>query len=200
MPAPPRLRPAPGLSGAPKGPPTHQSPEPVFLQPELLEEDVVVLPKRRSLWPLTIVVLITGLALVIAVAAATASGPSVQNSAPMAPFEPAVQTPVARPQSPVADPSRVTRPTQSIEAPTPAPSFPQAAPAVTPPAPSAEATRGTLELPPWTKGHRIYLNGHVVGEGPGPLQVRCGPHLVRLGSAGRELSVAVPCGGEMRVR
>jgi hypothetical protein len=72
-------------------------------------------------------------------------------------------------------------------------------PAVTTPTPNAESTTGTVELAPWTKGHRIYLDGHVIGEGPGPLRVSCGPHVIRLGSAGRELSALVPCGGVVRV-
>jgi hypothetical protein len=56
-----------------------------------------------------------------------------------------------------------------------------------------------VELPAWTKGHRIYVDDHVAGEGPEPLRVRCGPHTIRLGSAGRELSAVVPCGGVVRV-
>jgi hypothetical protein len=220
MPAPPRPRPTPGLSGAPPGPPpaapnahvpvsglqtltttsTPQSPEPLLLHPEFVEEDVPLLPKRRSLWPLTLVVLITGLVLVVAVAATTASGPSVQNSAPMPPFEPVATTAAARPPSPTADPSQIPKPAESSESPAPARSLSPAAPAVTAPAPSGDSTTGTLDLPAWTKGHRIYLDGRVVGEGPGPLRVRCGPHLIRLGSTGRELSTVVPCGGEMRVR
>jgi hypothetical protein len=58
---------------------------------------------------------------------------------------------------------------------------------------------GTVRLPAWTKGRRVYVDGRVVGEGPEPLQVRCGTHLLRLGSAGKEQSVVVPCGSAVRV-
>jgi hypothetical protein len=164
-----------------------QSPEPQFLPPaELLEEDVPVSPRGRSLWPLAVVVLITGLALAIAVAATTASSRSTQNAASMTSSEPSAPIPIASAPPPVADPGAVT-------------TLGAAPPAATTLSRSADATTGTVELPAWTKGHRIYVDDHVAGEGPEPLRVRCGPHTIRLGSAGRELSAVVPCGGVVRV-
>jgi hypothetical protein len=73
-----------------------------------------------------------------------------------------------------------------------------APPGAPPPAPSA-AKAGLLLLPPRSAGHRIFVDGRVVGEGPRPYQVPCGARRVRVGSAGVERVVAVPCGGSVQV-
>jgi serine/threonine-protein kinase len=53
---------------------------------------------------------------------------------------------------------------------------------------------GELQPPPSAAGHRIYVDGRVVGEGTAPLRVKCAQHSVRIGSAGRTQYVDVPCG------
>jgi hypothetical protein len=58
---------------------------------------------------------------------------------------------------------------------------------------------GTVLLPAWTRGRRVFVDSHVVGEGPEPLRLRCGQHTLRLGSAGEEQTVTVPCGGAVHV-
>ncbi|GAC1542096.1 MAG: hypothetical protein NVS3B10_06560 [Polyangiales bacterium] len=45
-------------------------------------------------------------------------------------------------------------------------------------------------------GHRVFVDGRVVGEGPGPLEVPCGRHAVKVGSGGKTQSLDLPCGGE----
>jgi hypothetical protein len=42
-------------------------------------------------------------------------------------------------------------------------------------------------------GHRIFVDGVVVGETPGQVLVTCGSHVVKLGSAGREQTIDFPC-------
>lgn len=55
-------------------------------------------------------------------------------------------------------------------------------------------TTGVLRTPRAHK-HRIYVDGHVVGEGGRNLTVPCGTRRVKVGSAGVERSIAIPCGG-----
>lgn len=81
---------------------------------------------------------------------------------------------------------------------------PAAASAVAP----TSAPTSTSALPPRSgrlvtarseKGHRVFVDGRVVGSGGAPLVVRCGKHEVRVGSRGRRRTVEVPCGGDLTV-
>jgi hypothetical protein len=47
--------------------------------------------------------------------------------------------------------------------------------------------------------HRIFVDNVTVGETPQSVLVKCGSHTVRIGSAGKERSVDLPCGGEISV-
>lgn len=60
-----------------------------------------------------------------------------------------------------------------------------------------DATKGALALPLAAAGHRVYIDGRVVGSPPSEIRVSCGPHLVRVGSLGRDRQVVVPCGGDV---
>jgi eukaryotic-like serine/threonine-protein kinase len=104
---------------------------------------------------------------------------------------------VARPRATPDKPIAVTpaAPPAATAMPPPSATAPPSAP---PPAPSA-AKAGLLLLPPRSAGHRIFVDGRVVGEGPRPYQVPCGARRVRVGSAGVERVVAVPCGGSVQV-
>jgi len=44
-------------------------------------------------------------------------------------------------------------------------------------------------------GHRVYVDGRVLGEGPGPLLAPCGSHEVKVGSQGTAKTLDLPCGG-----
>jgi predicted acylesterase/phospholipase RssA len=63
---------------------------------------------------------------------------------------------------------------------------------------SIPPTKGLVETPQ-SKGHRIYVDGLVVGETPTPVLVNCGQHVVQVGTAGKEQSIDVPCGGAVTV-
>jgi hypothetical protein len=65
--------------------------------------------------------------------------------------------------------------------------------------PAVAADRGELRFPPFAAGHRIFVDGHVVGDGADPAVVRCGPHDVRIGSAGTLQHLDVPCGSALTV-
>ncbi len=52
---------------------------------------------------------------------------------------------------------------------------------------------------PTVKGHRLYVDGKLIGDSNGPVTVDCGTRIVKLGTAGVTKSVAVPCGGEISV-
>jgi serine/threonine-protein kinase len=72
------------------------------------------------------------------------------------------------------------------------------------PAPSedlpAPASSGSLVTPALEVSHRVYVDGHVVGESGQTFRVSCGSRLVRIGSAGRDQHVLVPCGGDIAVQ
>jgi serine/threonine-protein kinase len=87
--------------------------------------------------------------------------------------------------------------TPSREEPASAPSEPPSAEATAPEEPPIPPDVGQLELPPAAAGHRIFVDGRTVSEGVAPVRVRCGPHEVRIGSAGRLQQVEVPCGASL---
>jgi hypothetical protein len=65
--------------------------------------------------------------------------------------------------------------------------------------PVVSTTRGVLVFNPAAKGHRVYVDGAVAGEANGPIEVKCGPRAIRVGSQGNLQAVVVPCGGEILV-
>jgi hypothetical protein len=67
-------------------------------------------------------------------------------------------------------------------------------------APPVPASSGTLISPAAGVSHRVYVDGRVVGESGQTFLVRCGEHVVRIGSAGRDQHVLVPCGGEISIQ
>ena len=48
-------------------------------------------------------------------------------------------------------------------------------------------------------GRRIYVDERVLGQTPESVTVKCGAHIVRLGSAGKPQKIDVPCGGAIVV-
>ena len=54
-----------------------------------------------------------------------------------------------------------------------------------------------LLLPRSSLGHRIFVDGRVVGSGPEPVTVKCGRHSIKIGSAGKARTKDLPCGGEL---
>jgi hypothetical protein len=69
------------------------------------------------------------------------------------------------------------------------------APAPSPAAPAA--TTGTLRIDPTAEGQRVFVDGVALSATAALL--RCGPHDVAIGSAGRTRTIEVPCGGEVTV-
>ena len=51
----------------------------------------------------------------------------------------------------------------------------------------------------WSTGHRLFVDGLVVGQTPAQVLVTCGTHVIKVGSAGREQSLDVPCGATLTV-
>lgn len=106
----------------------------------------------------------------------------------------------------ITPPSSATPPVSVAAVPPPAP-----APAPAPdPEPAVTASaKVTLSKPPKTMGtvrvkrsgwgHRVFIDGQVAGQGGKDITWQCGPHRVKVGSAGRESSVDIPCGGTVEV-
>ena len=129
---------------------------------------------------------------------------SEHTSAAVAPTE----KPVAPAQSIAVPPANAAAST-NMSAPigTTAPDVePNATASATPPqmagaADGAAVSRtGTIVTGSAAEHHRVYVAGRVVGEGEGTFEVPCGRHVVRVGSAGHDQSVVVPCGGSVDVR
>jgi hypothetical protein len=116
------------------------------------------------------------------------------NALPKSSATPSVaprETPSAAPSVPV--PTAVPIVPIPPEAPTPTPT------ASTPPAPAAGEGEGTISTPPDAAGHRVFVDGRYAGVSPGPIKVRCGQHVVKVGSGGTPRAVDVPCGGDALV-
>jgi hypothetical protein len=65
------------------------------------------------------------------------------------------------------------------------------------PTTSRTSSQALVLLPRSSKGHRIYVDGRVVGSGPEPVTVKCGRHSIKIGSAGKPRIKELPCGGEI---
>ncbi|HTQ41589.1 MAG TPA: protein kinase [Polyangiaceae bacterium] len=87
----------------------------------------------------------------------------------------------------------------SVEAPPQEPAVPSVDPAPSEGLP-APASSGDLVCPAGGVSHRVYVDGRVVGESGQTFRMRCGQHVVRIGSAGRDQHVLVPCGGEIEIQ
>jgi len=61
------------------------------------------------------------------------------------------------------------------------------------------ALTGLLRTPESARGHRVFVDGRVRGGAGDPIRLPCGPHEVRVGSAGRKQQIRLPCGGEIDV-
>ena len=62
------------------------------------------------------------------------------------------------------------------------------------------AAWGTVLLPPRASGHRIFVDGRrFKTDGSAPLHLRCGAHVVQIGSAGTADPIELPCGGEVQL-
>ncbi len=62
---------------------------------------------------------------------------------------------------------------------------------------NVEPNMTLVTLPRSAKGHRIFVDGRVVGNGAGPLKVACGTRKIRIGSGGKLQVRELPCGGEL---
>ena len=62
-------------------------------------------------------------------------------------------------------------------------------------------TTGTVLLPPRAAGHRIFVDGRRArSEGEAPLRLRCGAHVIQIGSGGEPETIDVPCRGEVHLQ
>ncbi len=66
--------------------------------------------------------------------------------------------------------------------------------------PIVPSTRGTLTFSTQAHGHRVYVDGVVLGESDGLIDVRCGKHAIKVGSHGDTVDVDVPCGSAILVK
>jgi hypothetical protein len=86
-------------------------------------------------------------------------------------------------------------PTATTAAPTPTPTPTPTATAK----PSIPESMGEITTTGAPGGHRIFVDGRVMGETPGTVRVPCGAHTVKIGSGGKAQTVDVPCGAQVQV-
>jgi len=77
-----------------------------------------------------------------------------------------------------------------------------APPAHVPPAsldlrPPIEPDMTYVTFPASAEGDRVYVDGQVLETGAAPAKIKCGPHTIKIGSAGKPRSVNLPCGDEL---
>jgi len=128
----------------------------------------------------------------VASAAPSATPPADSAAAPVASAAPSTEPAVVASAPPPASAAPSAAPVPAVASAAPA-AAPSAAPA-TPATPEA-ADQGEIDLPASAAGHRVFVDDKVAGEGTVPIHVHCGSHVVRIGSAGKERKVDVPCGG-----
>jgi eukaryotic-like serine/threonine-protein kinase len=129
----------------------------------------------------------------------TGTGAATAGDKPSASPKPAATPSQAAAPPSVANPAASSPATQAAPAPVPVPvPDPTARPAGSDPAAAAAGT-GTILTKASAAGHRIFVDDRVVGNSPDPVDVRCGPHNVRIGSAGTPRDVEIPCGGSIVV-
>lgn len=119
-----------------------------------------------------------------------------------APHPPIPTTPTLLRPSPATPTTTTTPTTATTPTPTPTPA-PMPMPTSTAPtadepdASTASSTTGTLRSKAF--GHRVFVDGRLAGEAGKDMTVACGAHKVKVGSAGAERAVVVPCGGRLDV-
>jgi hypothetical protein len=63
------------------------------------------------------------------------------------------------------------------------------------------AEMGTVLLPPRAAGHRIFVDGRrAKSDGEAPLRLRCGSHVIQIGSSGEPETIDLPCRGEVQLQ
>jgi hypothetical protein len=95
-------------------------------------------------------------------------------------------------------PSAAPAPTEASPASAPTDTTAPPSPAAAPSASGKLATTGILRVPR-AVGRRIYVDGHIYGEGGKDLTVPCGSHKVRVGSAGTDHVREIPCGSVLEL-
>jgi eukaryotic-like serine/threonine-protein kinase len=128
-------------------------------------------------------VLAAGIAIPLVMPRATAD--AARRTTPAPEPEPTAAAIAPPAPAPAAEPSAE----RSEESPSEE-SAPEEAPARDPVPPNV----GELQMPASADGHRIFVDGRTVSEGTDPVRIHCGPHEIRIGSAGRLQNVNVPCG------
>ena len=174
----------------PPQPTFHAPPPPVFAPPPSPSLEVEIAP-RRSKAP----VILVGL---VALAAAGA-GAFWFVSRPPAAIVPVATASATAPAAPSTTPAPTPAPTPSPTTPVPTETAAAtAAPAEAPEPDAGSSTTGLLHAKSF--GHRVYVDGRLVGESGGrDIPLPCGPHKVKVGSQGTEKAVVLPCGGRLDV-
>jgi hypothetical protein len=211
--APPPLPPmAPTLRGPAVAPPVPELPA-LALKPAALPSGPLALAERApSTLPPDEVLsqppsgrggmrMALGFAIAGALAIAAALASRHRSSIPSEPSAPvasvsAAPPPVATSEAASATPQAQPRAAVEVDAAVAAPDA-STAPAVL--APLVPGPNQGVVKTRYNSGHRLFIDGVVVGQTPAQVLVTCGTHVVKVGSGGQDQSIDVPCGGTVAV-
>jgi serine/threonine protein kinase len=181
--------------------PDPESTRPTSVSPPAIPGSVNVrIPSGRTTRLALLAAALLGAGLTIALSAPRGSASAARRAPAVveAQGQPAI---VSAPAAIVSAPEVIREPPAE---PAPAPTAPTAATTANAAnAPTAAAPDdippdvGELQMPPSAAGHRIFVDGRTVSEGLDPVRVPCGPHAVRIGSAGQVQRLDVPCGAAL---
>ena len=123
----------------------------------------------------------------------------------LTPKEPEPTAKSGEPHDMTTTTTAVASPGTSVAVPAPAPA-PSPEPVVTASAtvtlakpPSTGKTTGIVKVKKSGWGHRVFIDGSLAGQGGKDITWQCGSHRVKVGSAGKESTVDIPCGGSVEI-
>ena len=189
------VHPPPMQPPAPAEPPPPAAPVPDVPVAVPQTDPPPPVPRQQAGRIVAVVALGVGCAILVAAAAVRFGGRQEYDDKSGAAAARSTQVPTAVSLTPTPIPTPTATPT-AIQSATPTPS---AAPEEAGAAADIPIGMGEIQLPDSAAGHRIFLDGRVVGEGTAPIRVPCGQHSVRIGSAGRLQNVDIPCGQAVAV-
>lgn len=116
---------------------------------------------------------------------------------------PVAASPVAA-ASAVAPAAAPVPPREPVVAAAPAPAAPAAVPTMSVdalPKPPIPADSSLVTLPAYAQGHRVFVDGRVIAVADGaPTKIKCGRHMIKIGSARKARVIDLACGREVVIQ
>ena len=153
-----------------------------------------------AIWSSVLVVLSVALGAAVVVGMKHGTFARLRDSAKSASLHaPSKSAPAAAARAPVAADAKVVAPPPPALALPPAPIPTLSVDALTPPPIPADSSLVTF--PAYAQGHRVFVDGRIVAVADGsPTKVKCGRHMVKIGTARKPRILDFACGREVNVK